>query len=106
MKHKLTEGDLHMIIRKCLNEAIDGSRIRRNGFSNDGHKAYTNRMNTISNVIQQTMRNMAASISEITEKCKTDLYNEGITDAEVIVGQWEREIRKAIFNEGLREKFL
>lgn len=100
------EAKIQKMVRKCINEALDepyDNKRTRKTFG--GHEVYDNRVKTIENIVRYTMKDVAMYVSKRMSKCKADLYDEGVADSEPIVYQWEREIRKAIFNESLQKKF-
>lgn len=104
-KNKMNEARLNNIVHRAINGVIKEERERRGGFGgNNG--AYEERMRNIDSIIRSTMRQMARSVSKSMQECESELYNNGITDAEKITYAWEREIRNAIFSQQLQDKFL
>ena len=104
-RNKMNEGRLNNIVHRAINGVIKEERERRGGFGN-GNGAYKERMRNIDSIIRTTMRGMARSVSKSMQECEAELYKNGITDAEKITYDWEREIRNAIFSQQLQDKFL
>ena len=104
-RNKMNEGRLNNIVHRAINGVIKEERERRGGFGN-GNGAYKERMRNIDSIIRSTMRGMARSVSKSMQECEAELYKNGITDAEKITYDWEREIRNAIFSQQLQDKFL
>lgn len=102
----VNESRLNNIIQSVIKDVMNEARVRKGGFSKDGHKEYTQRMNNIGTIVRSTMIDIAKLVKERMQECTSSLYQEGVSDAEQIVYQWEREIRNAIFSQTLRDKFI